>query len=140
VWSPVLAQVRSVVVTDSGPAGVVITAWWWGGVSSRIVAPPRVRILVPVLSARRSGSGAATSGAVRADQERSPGRGFVDPGLADRHHVHRRTVRQALESAVPPPRKAYPQRPSPAVDAYAAVIDGWLIADKQVPRKQQAPR
>ena len=25
--------------------------------------------------------------------------------LADRHHVHRRTVRQALASAIPPPRK-----------------------------------
>ena len=25
--------------------------------------------------------------------------------LAERHRVHRRTVRQALESAVPPPRK-----------------------------------
>jgi hypothetical protein len=30
--------------------------------------------------------------------------------LADRHHVHRRTVRQALDSAVPAPRKSYPQR------------------------------
>jgi transposase len=57
--------------------------------------------------------------------------------LADRHHVHRRTVRQALESAVPPPRKPYPQRPRPAIDAYAPVIDGWLLADQQVPRKQR---
>jgi transposase len=57
--------------------------------------------------------------------------------LADRHHVHRRTVRQALESAVPPPRKAYPRRPRPAIDAYAAVIDGWLVADQDVPRKQR---
>jgi transposase len=57
--------------------------------------------------------------------------------LADRHHVHRRTVRQALESAVPPPRKSYPQRPRPAIDAYAAVIDGWLLADRLVPRKQR---
>jgi transposase len=57
--------------------------------------------------------------------------------LADRHHVHRRTVRQALASAVPPPRKAYPPRPRPAVDAYALLIDGWLLADKDVPRKQR---
>jgi transposase len=57
--------------------------------------------------------------------------------LADRHHVHRRTVRQALASAVPPPRKQYPQRPSPAIGAYASVIDGWLLADKAVPRKQR---
>ena len=57
--------------------------------------------------------------------------------LADRHQVHRRTVRQALASAVPPPRKAYPQRPRPAIDAYADVIDGWLVADRLVPRKQR---
>jgi transposase len=57
--------------------------------------------------------------------------------LADRHNVHRRTVRQALESAVPPPRRPYPRRPRPAIDDYAAVIDSWLLADKQVPRKQR---
>jgi hypothetical protein len=50
--------------------------------------------------------------------------------LAVRHHVHRRTVRQALGSAVPPPRKAYPQRPRPALDPYAQVIDEWLLADR----------
>jgi transposase len=57
--------------------------------------------------------------------------------LSGRHRVHRRTVRQALESAVPPPRRPYPPRPRPAIDAYAAVIDGWLLADKEVPRKQR---
>jgi transposase len=57
--------------------------------------------------------------------------------LADRHHVHRRTVRQALESAVPPPRKSYPRRPRPVVDLYAEVIDAWLVADREVPRKQR---
>jgi transposase len=57
--------------------------------------------------------------------------------LADRHHVHRRTVRQALESAVPPPRGRYPQRPRPAIDRYAAVVDSWLLADREVPRKQR---
>ncbi len=57
--------------------------------------------------------------------------------LADRHQVHRRTVRQALASAVPPPRKVYPQRPRPAIDADAQVIDSWLLADRQVPRKQR---
>lgn len=30
--------------------------------------------------------------------------------LAEKYCVHRRTVRQALDSAVPPPRKAYPLR------------------------------
>ena len=57
--------------------------------------------------------------------------------LADRHHVHRRTVRQALASAVPRSRKSYPQRPRPAIGAYAAVIDEWLLADQGVPRKQR---
>jgi transposase len=57
--------------------------------------------------------------------------------LADRHHVHRRTVRQALASALPPPRKAYPPRPRPAIGPYTAVIDEWLIADRDVPPKQR---
>lgn len=57
--------------------------------------------------------------------------------LADRHGVHRRTVRQALASAVPPPRKAYAWRSRPAIDAYVEVIDAWLLADREVPRKQR---
>ncbi|WP_235733762.1 hypothetical protein [Mycolicibacterium austroafricanum] len=57
--------------------------------------------------------------------------------LADRHGTHRRTVRQALEDAVPPPRKAYPARPRPAIEEYVAVIDVWLIADEKAPRKQR---
>lgn len=57
--------------------------------------------------------------------------------LATRHRVHRRTVRQALDSAVPPPRKAYPERPRPAVGAYAELIDCWLLGDRDVPRKQR---
>ena len=57
--------------------------------------------------------------------------------LAARHGVHRRTVRQALPSAVPPPRKPYQQRPRPAIAPYAAVIDGWLTADRQVPGEQR---
>ena len=57
--------------------------------------------------------------------------------LAERHQVHRRTVRQALASALPPPRKAYARRSRPAVDAWAEVIDGWLVADQKLPRKQR---
>ena len=57
--------------------------------------------------------------------------------LADRHGVHRRTVRQALDDAVPPPRKVYPVRPRPAIDGWATVIDAWLLADKDAPRKQR---
>jgi len=57
--------------------------------------------------------------------------------LSEAHHVHRRTVRQALASALPPPRKVYPDRPRPAIDAYVEVIDEWLLADQDVPRKQR---
>jgi transposase len=57
--------------------------------------------------------------------------------LAERHRVHRRTVRQALGNAVPPPRKVYPRRPRPAIEQWATVIDGWLLADQLAPRKQR---
>jgi transposase len=57
--------------------------------------------------------------------------------LADRHGVHRRTVRQALANAVPPPRKAYPRRSRPAMDPWVEVVDAWLLGDRDVPRKQR---
>ncbi|MFN8030389.1 MAG: hypothetical protein U0Q10_08620 [Dermatophilaceae bacterium] len=57
--------------------------------------------------------------------------------LAVRHGVHRRTVRQALASALPPPRKEYPARARPAIDPWREIIDGWLIGDQDVPRKQR---
>ncbi|MDX6205706.1 MAG: hypothetical protein QOF39_1763 [Frankiales bacterium] len=57
--------------------------------------------------------------------------------LADRHGVHRRVVRQALASPVPPPRKTYPPRSRPAIEPWVAVIDGWLLGDRDVPRKQR---
>ena len=56
--------------------------------------------------------------------------------LASRHRVHRRTVRQALGDAVPPPRKV-PVRVSPAVGPYEATVRGWLLADRDAPRKQR---
>lgn len=56
--------------------------------------------------------------------------------LADRHHVHRRTVRQALARAVPPRRKA-PARTSPRLAPFQAAIDGMLRADLDAPKKQR---
>lgn len=48
--------------------------------------------------------------------------------LADRHGVHRRTVRQALESPVPAPRRPGPPRTS-RLDPYKSVIDDILRTD-----------
>jgi transposase len=56
--------------------------------------------------------------------------------LALKHRVHRRTVRQALASAVPPPRKA-PEREAPALGPYKEVVRGWLVEDLKAPRKQR---
>ena len=47
--------------------------------------------------------------------------------LAERHGVHRRTVRQALAAAVPPPRKAYPPQAA-AGDRSVRVGDRRLAA------------
>ena len=56
--------------------------------------------------------------------------------LSRRFRVHRRDVRSALESAVPPPRKMAPPRPS-VLDGWKPTIDAWLEADKSAPRKQR---
>ncbi len=57
-------------------------------------------------------------------------------GLARKHGVHRRMVRQALANAIPPQRKK-PQRPQPALDPVKEAIDGMLTSDRQAPRKQR---
>jgi transposase len=38
---------------------------------------------------------------------------------------------------VPPPRKPYRSRPRPAIDQHAELVDVWLLADQQAPRKQR---
>ena len=57
--------------------------------------------------------------------------------LARRHKVHRRIVRQALASAVPPPRRPVEGRAQPAIGPHAATIRGWLTDDQEAPRKQR---
>jgi transposase len=57
--------------------------------------------------------------------------------LARRHGVHRRAVRQALESAIPPAKRSPEARPAPKLGAYRGVIDGILVADRKAPRKQR---
>lgn len=56
--------------------------------------------------------------------------------LAQKYKVHRRTIRQALADAVPPPRKV-PARVAPVLGAHVATVRGWLVADKEVPRRQR---
>jgi transposase len=56
--------------------------------------------------------------------------------LADRHRVHRRTVRQALESAVPPPRKPR-VFPAPVLGPVKPLIDAMLRSDLDAPKKQR---
>lgn len=56
--------------------------------------------------------------------------------LAKRFRVHRRTVRQALESAEPPARKT-PVRAAPKLDGVRELIDGMLRQDIDAPRKQR---
>jgi transposase len=56
--------------------------------------------------------------------------------LARRFHVHRRDVRHALSSAVPPPRQVA-ARPAPVLGPWKSVIDDWLEADRSAPRKQR---
>jgi transposase len=56
--------------------------------------------------------------------------------LADKHRVHRRTVRQALESAIPPPRKPAP-RIAPRLEPFKEAIDEMLRSDLDAPKKQR---
>jgi len=72
--------------------------------------------------------------AIRRDRDRED---LSTHALARRHGVHRRTVRQALVSAVPPVRKRPVGRPAPKLGEYRELIDGWLIADRDAPRKQR---
>ena len=50
--------------------------------------------------------------------------------------VHRRMVRQALESAVPPQRKVTPRK-APSLGPWKSTIDTWLAEDELAPKKQR---
>jgi len=65
------------------------------------------------------------------------GEGLSLRALAERHGVHRRTVRAALASPLPPARRTPVGRPAPKLGPYRALIDEWLQADRDAPRKQR---
>jgi hypothetical protein len=71
---------------------------------------------------------------IRRDRDRE---GLSTRALAARHGVHRRAVRQALASPVPPVKRTPAWRPAPKLGGYHALIDGWLLDDLEAPRKQR---
>jgi hypothetical protein len=70
--------------------------------------------------------------AIRWDQQK----GLGVRALARKYQVHRRTVRQAIGSPVPPERKAA-ARQAPVREAVAGWIDAMLAEDLGAPRKQR---
>jgi hypothetical protein len=70
---------------------------------------------------------------IRRDHEQQ---GLSVRALAKRYGVHRRAVRQALEDAVPPPRKT-PVRQAPKLEQAKPTIDQWLGEDLGAPPKQR---
>ena len=71
--------------------------------------------------------------AIRWDYQRE---GLGVRALARKYDVHRRTVRQAIESPVPPDRKT-PERAAAVMDGVRGVIDEMLREDLGAPRKQR---
>jgi transposase len=62
--------------------------------------------------------------------------GLSNRALQRKHGVGYRTVAAALESAWPKQRKPAPKRGS-RLDSHREVIDDWLRADLDAPRKQR---
>ena len=71
--------------------------------------------------------------AIRRDERRE---GLSVRALAERHGVHRRTVRSALAAATPPLRKGR-EYEAPKLDPARACIDAMLREDLTAPRKQR---
>jgi transposase len=72
---------------------------------------------------------------IRRDHRLEPGVSMRE--LARRHGVHRRTVREALGSALPPERKKPARTRTLALEPVAGFIDAMLREDLAAPRKQR---
>ncbi|MFD4248036.1 IS21 family transposase [Streptomyces sp. NPDC058525] len=71
---------------------------------------------------------------IRRDKRLDPS--LSQRALAEKYGTHRRTVRQALQSAVPPPRKT-PKPRMTLLDPAKRWIDAMLWEDQTAPRKQR---
>ena len=71
--------------------------------------------------------------AIRFDWQRG---GLSIRALAEKYGVHRRTVRQAIESVVPPDRRS-PARATPVLNQVRGWVDAMLREDLEAPRKQR---
>jgi len=71
---------------------------------------------------------------IRRDRDRE---GLSLRALAERHGVHRRAVRAALASSLPPVKRVPEGRAASKLGAYRELIDEWLAADLEAPRKQR---
>ena len=80
------------------------------------------------------GSRVETFEQIRRDKDRED---LSIRGLAKRHGVHRRVVRQALVAPEPPVKRAPVSRPAPKLGPYRELIDSWLEDDRDAPRKQR---
>lgn len=57
--------------------------------------------------------------------------------IARDQQIHRRKVRQAIESAIPPARKRIVREPTVLTRALRSIVDQWLTEDRMAPRKQR---
>lgn len=71
--------------------------------------------------------------AIRRDHRR----GVSLRGLSERYGVHRRTVRQAIDSAEPPPVRKTAVRAKPRLEPFKTAIDAMLLTDLSAPKKQR---